>query len=388
MIIVISTLFCIMPFFSLPFVVFGFLSSEKLSHKKIYAMCMAIAVSILLYYFIPDITKDLHRYYIIMKKLSVMEISEFGAYLASKMEPLSNIYFYIFAKIGNYNLIIVVTTLISYCILFCVLWEHQKDINLSNIDFNIVFIFMVSTFYLVDDITGIRFCIARLIFYLALYFDLYKENKKIYIKLLYIVSTLIHSSCIIFLLIRILFSFTKNKFNIKTFFALFLVSISPNILIKLANVTSKIYFFSTLSQKAEEYLSLNAGLYPMFILQLVIMMLAFILLLYTRKRNEQSNSNYINYILIILSIGLLFYQCTSISTRFIRAAIVFSIPILMDFLKEIKVKNKPMVYMVILAISIISLAFQLSHLTVKISYGNLFEEGIFKNIISIFFKKL
>lgn len=386
MIILISILFFLFPFLSLPIILVLFFVDKNFKHKRIYVIFLAILASLLLYYFTPDPSKDLFRYYIIMGKLSAFSISEFWMYLTSRVEPVSNIYLYIFSKIGNFNLIMIATTLISYMLIFHVLFDHQKKVKLSNQDFNIILVFMFSVFYLVDDITGIRFCLARIVFFLALYLDMYKNNKKLYVKFLYLLSLLIHSSCVIFIVLRIFLKFIKNRFNIKTFLFLTVLSISPQVIIKMASVASKISFLSTLSVKAEEYLNLNAGFYPMFILQIIVMLFLFIVLIFLKKNCKSSNTIYINYVLLVLSIGLLFVRCTSISTRFIRAAIIFSLPILMDYLKTLKSKNKLVVYIILLVISGVSICFQISHLTVKITYGDLFETGIFKNIISLLLK--
>ena len=386
MIVFISTLFFLLPFISLPVIVSAFLLDNNFKHKKLYMIFLAISASILMFYFTPDSTKDLYRYYIMMGKLSNLTISDFLIYLSSRTEPLSNIYFYIFSKIGNYNYIMIMTTLLSYGLIFYVLFDHQKKVKLYNQDFNIIVICMFAIFYLVDDISGIRFCIGRILFFLALYLDLYKNKKSFLTLILYLITPLIHSSCIILVFIRLMMLLLKNKFNLKTLICMVLLSISPQIIIKMASILSNVPVLSSLGSKAEAYLSLNAGFYPMFVLQIVIMILLLILLLYLKKHDEQINEGYVNFVLVILFVGLLFIQCTSISTRFIRVAEIFSLPILMDYLKTLKKKNKIIVYIIILIISGVSVIFQISHLTFLISYGELFENGIFKNVIGILFQ--
>ena len=386
MLLFVSLLFFIIPILAFPIVFISFLLDKNTAHKKIYAFFLIILAAILLYYFIPDPSKDLYRYYIIMNKLSLMDLHEFYVYLTSRVEPLANIYFYIHSKLGNHNLIMITTSLISYSMLFYVLFNHQKNIKLINLDFNIIFIFMISVFYLVDDITGIRFCLARLIIYIALYLELYKGEKGLFVILLYCLAPLVHTSCLIFIIVRFFLYFIHYKFNIKTFFCLFLVSLTPNFIIKFARFFSGIPIFSSFEAKAIEYLELNAGFYPMFILQVIIMIFLIIILIYIKKSDLDTNKKYIDYVLIILCIGLLFVRSTSISTRFIRAGIIFSLPLLMDLLKNLKFKNKIIMYISLFMISAISIAFQTSHLIVEISYGNLFTDGLFKNLIGLLFK--
>ena len=383
MIILFSVLFFLFPILSMPLILLAFFNEKKIRYKKYYAFLIAVFAGILLFYFIPDSSKDLYRYYIIMNRLSIMSLNNFITYLTSRVEPLSNIYFYVFSKFSSINIIMFATTLISYGLIFYVLFEHQKKEKLANLDFNIITIFALSVFYLVDDITGIRFCLGRLIFFVALYLDMYKNKRSISTLILYTITPLIHSSCLIFVIIRVIITLLKNKYNIKTFLILWFVSLSPTFIIKFANTFSNIPLFSSLGSKAEEYLSLNAGFYPMFILQIIIMFFLFFVLLYTRKHKQDSNTKYINFVLIVLTIGLLFIKSTSISTRFIRAGIIFSLPILMEFIKMLKIKNKCVAYIVIILLSSASLLFQISHLTVKISYGNLFDEGLLKNIFSL-----
>lgn len=385
MITLVSLLFFLLPILAFPLLIVAFLLDKNMLHKKIYSIFIAIEAAIILYYFIPDPTKDLSRYYTIMNRLSFMSIGDFWIYLTSRVEPIANIYFYFFSKIGNHSWIMVGTTLISYFLINYVLFDYQKKRNINNQDFNMIYIFMLCTFYLVDDITGIRFCLARLIFFVALYLDICKNNKTLKVKLLYLLSPLIHSSCIIFLIIRILCHFIKYKFNLKIFLVLVICSISPQIIMKIAHTASNIPFFSSLSAKAEEYLSLSAGFYPMFVVQIIIMLFLFFCLLYVRNRCDKNMLKYANYILIILSIALLFVRSTSLSTRFIRASITFSLPLLMEYLNSLKSKNKLLIYLFMLGICVISLAFQVSHLTVEIHYGTLFEEGLFRNLFALLF---
>ncbi len=384
-IILITTLFFFFPIISIPCLIIFFLFEKNIKRKKYYAILIAIIISIVMYYFVPDISKDLYRYYIIMRRFANMPFNVFLAYITNSTEPLSNLYFYMISKTGNNNLIMIITTLISYGLIYAVLFNHQEKTKLSNFDFNIVFIFMLSVFYLVDDITGIRFCLARLILFWTLYQDLFKGKKNMTILLLYPISILIHTSCIIFVFARILMFLSKNKFNIKIFFLLLMLILSPQIIISMSSYLSNISFLSSLSIKANEYLHLNAGFYPMFILQVIIAILLYITLIYSKEKGL-SNKVYINYILIILSFGLLMITKTSISTRFIRAGIIFSLPVIMDYIKSLKNKSKIAFCLIVFIICDASLLFQYSHLTYLITYDKLFETGIFRNIVSLLLK--
>ena len=286
MVIIISIIFFLFPIFSFPLIILAFLLDKNYKHKIIYAVLLALLAAILLYYFIPDSSKDLYRYYTIMGRLSNLSLNDFFIYMSGRTEPLANIYFYIFAKTGNNNLIMIVTTLISYGLIYYVIFNHQKVAKLSNLDFNVIFLFILSVLYLVDDITGIRFCIARLLVFLALYLDLFKGKKNTWIILLYLISMLIHTSCIVFVLARLFMKISKNKFNICTFLFLLLIAMSPQLIITASSYLSNVPFLSSLSAKAQEYLNLNAGLYSMFVLQIIIAIVLYIILLYAKTKKH------------------------------------------------------------------------------------------------------
>ena len=209
MLLAVIVFFVLAPFLATPFVIMGLFLDKSMKNKKIYAIMLAILIALLLYYFIPDESKDLSRYYTIMGQLSTKSIGELWEYALVRDDPMSWTYFYTISKLGNHNLVMIFTTLISYSILFYVVFDHQKKAKISNLDFGMVLVFMLSTFYLVDDITGVRFCIGRLVFFLALYLEMYKGVKKRRAIALYIISALMHSSCILFIGLRILLKIMK-----------------------------------------------------------------------------------------------------------------------------------------------------------------------------------
>lgn len=385
MIAAITILFFFLPVFSLPLVLLALILESDNKRKLWYAILIGIFVAILLYYLIPDESKDLYRYYILMGKNYNAPFGEFLLSLTTKTEPISNIYFYLFSKTGNYNLITIFTTIISYGIILYILFSQQKTNRTSNLGFNIILFLSFSTIYLIDDITGIRFCIGRLLFTLAIYLDLYKKKRNILTSLLYLSSALVHTSCIILILLRLFHKMTKEKFNIVTLLLVAAVSLSPTILLSASANLSNIPFLTTLSDKAAEYLELNAGLYSMFILQIILAIIFTFILCWIRKKGK-SNNGYINFVLLVLTFGLLMISKTSISTRFIRAGLTLSLPVIADGVSIATKKQKLILYPTLILASLASIAFQIRHLTYLISYGDLFGDGLFKNLIWLLFK--
>lgn len=362
------------PILSLPLVILLMVSNKKLNNKKYYAFLFSLIIAMLLYKMTPRTTMDLYRYYQMMDIYSIMEPKLFFQQVFLDVEPLMNIVFYIFSQFGNNNLIIVFTTIVSYAILFYIVFDYQKKIQLSNFRLNIILIYFVSTFVIISNITGIRFCLARLIFFLALYFDLYHNKKGIGVVLLYVLPILIHESLFALLLLRLILFFNKNKidFKIITFGIIFIMF--PNLIPTMLEIISKNFvFLSKFSDKAHNYMQYGNKFDNIYILNLTLTLFVFFIILIIKSKKIEANQKFINYNILVIIISLMFISNETISIRFLVSLISFSLLIMMDFIKKLSSKNCLAFTIAILAISLFYIAFQFIQLTI----GSTFEKLIF-----------
>ena len=179
----------------------------------------------------------------------------------------------------------------------------------------------------------------------------------------------------------------KNKFNMKYAFLIFIISLSPNLLINLASKVINISFLASLSSRAEIYLAnYYSGMSNIYLLQIALMFFMLISTIYLKRTAKNYNEKFINFSLIILIIALAYITTSAISTRFIVIAITNSIIINLDLIEKVKGKNKLFFMICLISFSIVYFVYQVILFKDVIGYGNLFNENILKNIITIFNK--
>ena len=186
-------LFCIIcPFLAIPFVIFGVAKDKK--HSVIYSLLLALPLSLIAYNIIPDVSKDLYRYYVEMNyTYKYMSVFEYINVIFSNTKILFNTIQFIITKIGNYNLLPFFITLIGYSISFYIIFDYS---NLKKIKFRYTLIILISfvcIFYHINFISGLAQYLAISISFLAFYQEYIKGKNKLIYKLLYILPSLIHS---------------------------------------------------------------------------------------------------------------------------------------------------------------------------------------------------
>ncbi|MBO5530139.1 MAG: EpsG family protein [Bacilli bacterium] len=359
MVLIMSFLSTILPIIVLPLVLL-FLMIEKNNHnKKIYCVIFAIIVSFILYNFKPNQSLDLYRYYKLMDSFSLLDFSSFFKYLTSNIEPISNLLFYFFSKTNDNNLLIYFISLISYLIQIYIIFDYQEKKELSNGKFNVIIIYFLSTFQIIYYISGVRFCLARLLFFLALYQDFYKGKKGILIILLYMIPVLIHQSMLILLIFRLLLLINRNKFDFKFIIFFLLMFIIPNLIFNFTDqLSSSFSFLGLLSQRTEGYLNSGNNFSNIYKLQLCLLIIMIIYTLLIKYKKIETNNKMINYSLIVMFFSLVFYNSAVLSNRFISICSSYFILFLMDYIKSIKGFFRFVLEIIILIMSFVFLIFQ------------------------------
>lgn len=373
MLVLVLILFIFFPILALPFTLIGLLAEKKINNKKIYCAIFSIIASITLFCLYPDSTMDLYRYYNIMHTYSNMSFNNFSSEILSGIEPLMNIIFFIFSQMSNHHLLVLFVGIISYFIQFYIIFDYQKKVNLSNFQLNIIIIYFISTFLIIYHIAGIRLCLGRMIFLLALYMDFFKNKHSLFNKLLYVVPIFIHQSILIFLILRICLFLNKNKFDLKFAILMLMVSISPRILISFTEkISSNVLAFSKLTSRAESYLSIGNSVANIYKLQFALMIFIYLVIAFMKYKKISTNNKFVNYTLAILSVGLFFSYSSSISTRFISTACSFTPIIFMDCIKNILPKDRMAFVLMLMIFSAFYVAFQFVQFKVGGVYVGLF----------------
>lgn len=296
--IIVIGLFIVCPFISLPFVILGIALDKK--NSKIYGVLLALLLALIAYNFIPKEEQDLYRYYYEMRLFySHIDFERFLQDIINTKIIFKFLQF-IFAQIGNFNLLPFITTFIGYAITFYIILDYSKIKKIKSYITVWVIIVFICTFYHINFISNLAQFLAITISFLGFYLEFVREKKGIAVKFLYLLPLAIHISTIICLAFRILLCFKSTKIKKYYMMFLFLYILLPSVLYVILN---KIPGFYLITQKIYSYM-LNGdkkliGLYDYSTLFLLI----FYTIIYyiSRKRLKgEFSDKYIDFIEIVI----------------------------------------------------------------------------------------
>lgn len=204
--------------------------SNLQKYKKILIKIGILCLAILAFLFDPvkawEVNgnyTDLYRFYYDMDRFSSYGWNCPNYYLKSDYSAIiiSKILVYFVSKIGIYGLLQVTSLLIVYGVAYYVFFDYAKNKKLNVYLASTAFFIFICLYNYVTIITNIRMPIAMALYFLILYNDLIKK-KNIKICLLgYFSLIFIHTSFILFFIIRVVVLFTTQK-NWKFFAFIFL----------------------------------------------------------------------------------------------------------------------------------------------------------------------
>ena len=206
---------------SVMFIIMFIISYSNIKrYKKILIGIGIVAFSVLAYLFDPikawEVNgnyTDLYRFYYDMEKFAVYGWDCPIYYLKSDYSAiiLSKILVFTVSKIGIKGLLQSISILIVYGVAHYVFFDYAKDKKINTTVAAISFFVFICLYNYVTIITNIRMPIAMALFFLILYNDIIKK-KNIKICLLgYFSLIFIHTSFILFFVIRIVVMFTNKK---------------------------------------------------------------------------------------------------------------------------------------------------------------------------------
>lgn len=377
--------FLIAPIISFPIVLIGLFMDRK--HEKIYAFLFIFLVCILLYNLIPKPAMDLYRYYEYMESVKNYDFLGFIKIILTKTEFCSYFLLYLFSLTGKNGLIMVFTTIISYSILFYCIFDFLNINDISKKDRAIILIYFICTFLIIANITGLRLCLARLIFFLALYLDLVKNKRNFFVYFLYIISVFFHTSAIVLLLLRMLFIVFKNKFSFRHVIILLFLTFFQPIFLKFSSFLSNISFLSSLSSRIDIYLSgTYSGSSNIYLLQITMLLFSIFITLIVKYKCNNVNDKLVNFALMLQTFSMAFISKSAISTRFIVSCITISNLINIELMKNLKSRKKVLFSFALILISIPYFIYQIVLFKDTLGYGNLFSDGLVSNAFSLIFK--
>lgn len=314
------------------------LLKTKLKSQK-YVLVFYIAIlAFLAYSYKPLVTADLYR---IQESLSTyyynMNFDKLVKVLQNSLTPVASLYYFIFSKFNNVQLLPAFTSIVFYGNIFYILYEYAKEKNLKNTVVANTFLFFMFTGQFLEVISGIR-CLMGFSLIANCIFREYFKNKSLFKNIvIYVIASLLHPACLVLTAIRfMIYIFKENKRNFV--FILFSIGITG------AMIYYGLPYISHAFEYGKSYLNSNVYSYIWeYLIGIIILIFMLVNYLFYKSHNED-NKNY-SGLLCILIIGLFIFSFEySIFHRFTIFLTMIGLPMIESNLaymkKDIKVYGK------------------------------------------------
>ena len=382
-----SILFIISPILSMPVVLLGLFLEKK--HKRYYCFLLSVMIGIICYYIVPNQGMDITRYYEYLDQIRYLPITEALKGISNQTEVITNIFFYLISQLNNNSLIVFFSSLIYYNILFYIIIDYCKIKELTNKQINMIIIYAMITIWIIPNILGIRYAIAMVVFLLAIYLDIVKQKKNIIYKLLYIVPIFIHSSTILFLIMRLILLISNKKTKILVIAIIVLISATPDFIFTLMQNMPGVNIVESVTKSVQNYLINGSETFENINLLKIGLAVGFALALYAIREKVPKENKLYNYTVLMLALSLAFCYSPTLCIRFIDFTNLLFILMLIEIgsMKDtLKIKNN-IITMYFILMLVFSLRTQIIYFKQPESYNNLIPDKITTNIFSIFNKE-
>ena len=387
MLIAILGAFVIVPVISSIFVMFGIMQSTK--YRKVYLVCISFMLAIIAYYLEPPTNFDLYRHHQVVIELQRLDWGQIFNYALEEKEILRVLIMAIVAKIGNIDLLQFVVAFIGYSILFLIIDDYAKRFNIKKWIFIlcIAYITFVSLNY-INFISGLWNYFAMIVFLLGIYMEyVLKCNKKLCYAI-YLITPLIHISLLFMVILKVVFSFAyKEKLNWKTLTITAVIFIVPQLTINLLSHFSNISLVSTIIKMYDSYF-VNGSQFEVLHggvnLALALIRAAICIYMYTNLKNKEQLDK---FTVLALVTTLVLIINAGVFIRYVTMTDFMAIPLFMKYFSQTKTKGSlGQLFVICMIIFTIAMAGFKIKTVMPYNYGQLFNEKIFSNVITIFNK--
>ena len=187
------------------------LTNSKKNARYILILYIFI-IGIMGYFYLPSQTADLYRIQTLIKMYySSYTFSDIFETIQRINFQIYPIYYWIFGKIGNVNLLPAITGVWFYSNVFYILYDSSKRNKWSNKILILLLMFVIAGGQFVEVISGIRSMLAFSIVAVCLYNEIYRK-KSIYVNLpFYLFAGLLHEAAFVLIGIRILLMLIQKE---------------------------------------------------------------------------------------------------------------------------------------------------------------------------------
>lgn len=384
---IITGIFIVLPFLGVIVASFAYFSKHS-KNSMVYSLLMALFMGIIAYHFIPLQSYDLYRHHQIYNSLVGADFKTFLAYLDMvDLEVLPMLVNFLLAKFQNMNLLQFSVITAGYFLLFYMLHDYRKKININTITFIGIFCFTLFGFNVLNFFSGLWNYIAIIIFSFAAYLDYIKNTNKILPYLLYTLSFFFHSSMIFPLAILLIYKFFKNKFNLKTVVITVTIFLIPSVVLSFVNNLIEISLLKEIEYTFNSYFLKNSIMHNFYgsgtiMIELMKLSVTVIAIFLQKEREKVSGLN--GFILLLSICTLIMMPKSIVMIRFIMLVQFMGIIPLIDTFKNLTKKN----LLCLLGLYIITAIFgyYFFFLLSNQNFGDLFSEKIFSNLFNLITK--
>lgn len=313
--------------------------TAKRSNSIIFSsILMGTMIGLVAYNFIPRGNYDLVRHWESAKMFENTHTFEHFWEVSSKveLEVLPRFYSWMIAKTGNYNLLQFFPVAIGYGMLFYILADYRKKMNLNIMKFigvTILLIFGQSTLFY---FSGLYNYFAINVFAFALYLD-YTKGRRALPYMLYVIAPFIHTSLFLPLLLLIIFKIRKNRINIRfliiigitmLFFDRLLSLMAGQLNIDLLNIASRTY---------QAYISGNdrfMSLYDGWYLFMSVTKISFVLIVCFMQRGKERNNKICGFLMLLTETIIILSVSSIAMTRFSSLILFTALPPIIDVCRK------------------------------------------------------
>ena len=118
--------------------------SKSMKSVKRYMIWFVIALSIMGYFYLPYSTADLYRTkYLITSIYKNMDFNQIISFVRNNGFRLHHLYYWLFGKMNNLNLLPAITAMLFYSNCFCIIYKSAKKYQYSQKTISLMILFLM-----------------------------------------------------------------------------------------------------------------------------------------------------------------------------------------------------------------------------------------------------
>lgn len=349
------------------------------SERNYYILMFSIALGMVAFYIEPIRELDLYRYFNQMDLMKQLDFFEFISEYIFKPELLSNLIFFFVAKMEDYGLLAMLSTIISYYLVTKCVLDYSNKKNMKLIEKLVVLVLLLSVMTFTHFATRIRNNVAIVICAYAFYREYVEGKNNLLTKVLYVLPCFIHTSMLFGVIIRLILFLRGKYLRVVLIIIILILFLGINYITVIGEVLSNFAMFSNYDTKISAYIINNAEYEPTNVkvkFAFMLFMLFNIIYMIKKYNYKKENKNYVKIVLTIDLIMISLVQYNDIFLRFFYLALFINIKLFIDTIKTLKGKDEKFVYYIIL------LLLTAAHLYLqKTSFADLQFPELFDNIV-------